>query len=87
MGKADVGGTGKQLGPSSLYPPKPSMRDPIKGKWSAPPAVSTEVLLEEDPDVALAQWLPQEKQMAEAVWRGEDPKSLLTAQRLAIAQE
>ena len=89
MGTADVGGAGRHLGPSSLAPPPlmPRMRDPTKGKGAAPPAVPAEVPQGEESDAALAHWLQQEEQMAETVWRGEDPQSLRTAQKLAVADK
>ena len=68
-------------------PPMPKMRVPTKSKGAAPPAAPTEVLLGEDPDAALAHWMQQEEQMAEAVRRRKYPESLSTAQRLAIAEE
>ena len=54
-------------------PPMSRMRDPTKGKGATPLMALTEALLGEDPDAALAHWLQQEEQRAEAVWRGEDP--------------
>ena len=65
----------------------PRMRDPTKGKGAAPPAVPAEVPQGEESDAALAHWLQQEEQMAETVWRGEDPQSLRTAQKLAVANK
>ena len=73
-------------GPHPSPPPMPRIRDPVKSKKLAPPAVPIEALLGEYPDVALAWWLQQEEYMAEAVQMGEDPESLHGAQKLATAE-
>ena len=76
-----------RLEPCLSCPPMPWIRDPVKSKGAVPPAVSAEILLGEGLDAALAWWLQQEKQITEALWRGEDHKFLCAAQRLAPAEE
>ena len=65
----------------------PWMRDPIKGKGAAMPMVPTGVLLGENPDTAFTPQMQKEEQMAEAVWKVEDPESLHAAQMLAVSEE
>ena len=65
----------------------PRMRDLTKGKGAVLLAVPAEAPQGEVSDAAFTHWLQQEVQRAEAVRRGEDPKSLCTAQKLAVAEE